>query len=268
MFYKQFARLAFFVGILFFSSQWKGWSSFCAWGGSSGLPPFEVEDDEFVLPPLLLKYLGGSVINVNSGSERHGVEAGEWLDRDSEFSLPARLSIHVLMNETIQWVGGGVLQLKLTPRKWARPLTPYKMNLERGFLAVWVNAQSADEGIEIVTPEQKFIAVNAVFWLNVMSSKVTELYLIQGTVLDSTGRIWNTKKYMSYRKDIKAVSVDWDPEPYKVRIAGVFPDLVKLMDQGDREWSNGGTKEAYAAMRKKGWRKSLRKYKKAKDEKE
>ena len=76
---------------------------------------------------------------------------------------------------------------------------------------------------------------------------------------DGKGNSIKAKKYVSYRAQADGVSKEWDSDAYKVRIAGLYPSLVKLMDQAESDWNSGDAKKTYAEIRKKGWRRRLRK---------
>ena len=100
--------------------------------------------------------------------------------------------------------------------------------------------------------------MDAVFWLSARKG-VTELYLIQGTIKDGHGKEWQSKKYLSFRNGVEATSIAWDADAYKIRIAGLYHNLVKLMDQAGKDWNQDIVKKTYASVRKQGWRKRLRK---------
>ena len=222
-------------------------------------PPQAVHlpEDEFVLPPYL-KTVKGGILNLRTPDHQYAAEAGEWLDLNQTYNLSEKMAVQVLWNEQLQWVGGGVLKMKAAEAVWTKPASPYRLEIERGIVAVWVSAPSSEKFIEIKTEKEKFTAFNAVLWV-IARPGSTEVYLHQGSITDSSGKVWNGKKYIRYQNSGMGVSTEWNAEAYKVKIAGVYSNLVKLIEQGQKEWDDGVVTEVYSAARKKGWRKTLRK---------
>ena len=214
--------------------------------------------DELILPPLLHRFDGGDILNVTSlNGRKRSAKTGEWLEFGDSFSLPSRLSLQVILRETLQWVGGGVFQAKIGEKTWDEEHTPYVMTIDHGWLKVWAKPDSSGNAIRITTKNMTFKTDHAEFWLNTRSAR-TEVYLISGEIIDSAGKSYHEKKFYLWEGEpsaLKFSSKEWDAEALEVQIAGIYPSFVKLADQADHDWKNGETDEAYASLRRKGWRK-------------
>jgi|GEM_PF-2429323 len=218
--------------------------------------------DELILPPLLHRFEGGDILNVTSLQHRkRSAKTGEWLEFGDSFSLPSRLSLQVILRETLQWVGGGVFQAKIGEKTWDEAHTPYVMTIDHGWLRVWAKPDSTGHGIDnsirITTTNMTFKTKDAEFWLNTRSAR-TEMYLVSGEVTDSTGKTYREKKFYLWEGEpsaLKFSSKEWDAEALEVQIAGIYPSFVKLADRAESDWKSGETEDAYASLRRKGWRK-------------
>ncbi len=95
------------------------------------------KEDEFLLPPYL-QALEGGALNVNFDQrkvdqrEKRSVKAGEWMEFGDSFAMPDHLTVQILMNEHLQWVGGAQLQGQIQDGPWNTSKTAYEMVLNRG----------------------------------------------------------------------------------------------------------------------------------------
>jgi len=168
--------------------------------------------------------------------------------------------VQVIQYEKLQWVGGGVLKAKIGTHQWSRNEPPFEIFLDRGWMRIWIKADELHHAIKIHTNNLFLSAENAEFWVNTHAN-VTEVYVIQGEVKDSDGKSFSAKSYATWEgqgKGVKYVSGGWDEKPLEVRIAALYPNLVKLGLTADEEWQKEKTQEIYGDLRKNGWLKAHR----------
>ena len=224
-------------------------------------------EDELILPPYLVTFEGGSILNTSSaGHKKRAAAPAEWLEYGDSFSLPARLSFQVYMNEYLEWVGGGVFEGTIGKENWIRAESADQVRLENGWMKVWVkpSPQNHGKGIEIKTKNTSLTANNAVFWINARD-QVTEVYLLEGALTDSGGKYLAVSdfgktfaQWTGNQKELKYTSQAWDEKPLEIRLAGIYPELVKLAEKAEKDWEKGRVTDQYAELRRKGWRKASR----------
>jgi hypothetical protein len=214
--------------------------------------------DELVLPPLLRRFDGGSILNVTSiKSKSRSAKEGEWLEFGDYFSLRARLSVQVILLESLQWVGGGVFQGRIGQRSWKETHTPYEFFLDHGWMKVWAKIDDDKNSLKLYTKNVYLKTDDAVFWVNTRPGR-TEVYLVKGEITDSVGRTFKEKKFYLWegeKHSLKFTSKEWNEQALEVQIAGLYPNLVKLADKADEEWTKGTSESVYADLRRQGWRK-------------
>lgn len=234
-------------------------------GAKAPAAPIYLPEDEFTLPPLLNKLEtlvgapdeGLNVTDLNKKKRR--ALRGEWLRYGDQFDLPARLSIEVIQKENFKWIGGGVLQGKFGRSSYAKDDLVYHLDLDRGWVRIWIKPESDTPKVRIHTAHGDFEASQAEFWLSTRPAQ-TEIYMISGDLT----RLGNDLplSHRSYAIFEGAASVpryiakDWDANAIEVKISGSYPSLGRMIRDADCEWRSGRSAHIYAEYRKKGWKKA------------
>ena len=223
-------------------------------------------EDEIILPPLLNDIQSGGEpedrFNVTAVDQHpHEVKKGEWLDFGDHISLSARLSFQIIQRESIQWVGGGVFQGEIGTGAVAKTDFTYDVKVGRGWIKAWIKPDASHSTFKVITDSVTFIAKDATFWLTARPDR-TEVYLIQGELSTLSGpTLISGRNYATFEKGkVQPVylSKDWDLGAMEVKIAGSFPQLIKLANRAQEEWDGDHVEQMYGDRRKKGWRKASR----------
>ena len=225
-------------------------------------------EDEFILPPLLnrLEEKAGKPvdgINVHNGNQQaRRAVSGEWLDYGDRVELPPELSFQVLQNEDLAWVGGGVFRGTLGKYRLSDDsVAQYSLQVERGWVKVWMNPSKHPGQLRIEANGEAFVATDAEFWIHVRNASV-EIFLVRGNLLVSgLKELFSGRKFMvipSGKRSRIQFGSDWDPKAIEVQIAESYPGFVRMVDSTDQDWEKGTLREAFARFRKTGWRKAHR----------
>jgi len=221
------------------------------------------KEDEFLLPQYLRQVEGG-LLNVNADQtidhrKKRAVKTGEWLEYGDSFAPLEHIGIYVLMNESLQWVGGGALRGHIGGGVWNTAKSAYKVVLQRGWMKVWVKPGTFNQSIKLQTPHVQLTAKNAVYWLLSSKSK-SELYVFSGEVM-AGDYLCKKGEYCTWQVGEKGqvkVSTQWDPKKLENEMAQRYSNLVKLSNQANEEWDNGKSSKIYEELRARGWKKSDR----------
>lgn len=221
------------------------------------------KEDEFLLPPYLRQVEGG-LLNINIDQtvdhrKKRAVKTGEWLEYGDSFAPSDRIAIYVQMNETLQWVGGGALRGHIGGGVWNTAKTAYELDIQRGWMKVWVKPGAFTQSLKLSTPHVSLLAKDAVYWLLTSKNK-SELYVFSGEV---TAGDYVCKKgdYCTWQvgeKNQPKISNLWTPKTLEDEMARRYSNLVRLSNQANEEWDNGKSSKAYEELRAKGWKKSDR----------
>ena len=221
------------------------------------------KEDEFLLPPYLQDYDGG-ILNVISEkstdhTQKRSVKAGEWLEYGDSLSIPDRMSLFVLMNEGLQWVGGGVFDGKILDGKWNSSKPAYVIEMNRGWMKVWAKPSSFSSPLEIKTPQISLTVTDGVFWLSA-SAKKTEVYVLSGTVKDAD-HLCEAEKFYEWSgapAKLEKTTGKWDFVSLEKRISQLYPSLVKLSHRANDDWLDESSTKKYDDLRSNGWKKADR----------
>ncbi len=225
----------------------------------------ERKEDELLLPPYLRDYDSGilNVVSERMSDEGHtrSAKPGEWLEYGDSFSTPDRMAFYVLMNEGLQWVGGGVFNGKITGGMWNSSKPAYEMVMNRGWVKVWARPSPFTGSLQIKTPRITLVASDAVFWVQTSALK-TEVYVLSGSVQagDQTCESEKFCEWVGKAGKKPKTSEKWDFVSLENRISGLYPQLVKLSHRANDEWLDDTSAKKYGELRKKGWKKADRYY--------
>jgi len=223
----------------------------------------ERKGDELLLPPYLRDYDGG-ILNVTSDhatdeTKLRSAKPGEWLEYGDSFSTPDRMGMYVQMNEGLQWVGGGVFDGKIIGGNWNTARPEYELSMNRGWMKVWAKPSPFSGTLQIKTPKVTLTVNEAVFWIMVTATK-TEVYVLSGIVKD--GSVYRLAhqfyEWSGSPAKMEKSSDRWDFVSLENRIAGLYPNLVKLSYKANDEWLEGTSSQKYADLRSQGWKKADR----------
>ncbi len=218
-----------------------------------------LEDDELVNPPYLERYLGGSALNLSdSNAKRFSAHVGEFLMHEDRFDLDSRLSAQLLLSPGVQVVVGGVFKGVLGQKIWNPSQPAHKIEMNYGWLAVWSNATVLDQQVWVKTKQGEFFADRAIFWVNVKNEQ-TEIYVVSGNVKDPSGKTWKAGQYVLFSGNKTGASRSWNVQAFRVRIAGAYPNWIKLVEQSDEYWKSGKVRKKMLELREQGWKKFKRK---------
>ena len=223
----------------------------------------ERKEDELLLPPFLRDTDGG-ILNVTSDhatdhTNLRSAKPGEWLEYGDSFSTPDRMGMYVQMNEGLQWVGGGVFDGKIIGGNWNTAKPEYEISMNRGWMKVWAKPSAFSGTLQIKTPKVTLTVNECVFWIMVTSMK-TEVYVLSGTVKEGAlARVAHQfYEWSGTPAKMEKSSEQWDFVSLEHRIAGLYPNLVKLSHQANDEWLDGDSSQKYAELRSQGWKKTDR----------
>jgi hypothetical protein len=224
-----------------------------------------LKEDEIILPPYLVKFDGGPVLNAfsESGPVR-SLDSKELLEYGDRFRLLPSLALQVWGRDHFQWVGGGVFQGAFFGPKIRKGDNAYGVRLERGWLRVWLE-EATEYAVWIETPNGRLIANRAHFWVYSQNSE-TEVFLLEGSIKGPGGdgqtdyKAGDEPLYLKWKSGSKdpETSRSWDPDRIERRIKLVYPELWKLVQSASKDWDSELGKETYQELRKSGWRHSTR----------
>lgn len=219
-----------------------------------------LKEDELILPPYLVEFEGGPVLNASQGSApSRSVQPRELLEYGDRFRLQPNLALWVLTRDHQQWVGGGVFQASTFGPQIERKECPYGVRLDRGWIRVWVD-EPEEYPIRIETAHGRFVGHRAQFWIYAQSLE-TELFLLSGKLDGPDGpvRAGSDPLYLRWQtgKTQTEQSRSWDPDRIERRIKLVYPELWKMVQKAADDWDDLA-ESTYEELRKKGWRNSTR----------
>jgi hypothetical protein len=215
-------------------------------------------EDEVILPPYLMRFEGGPKMNVTPAQKQpRSVSPKELLDFGDSFRLLPRLCFQLIGREKFQWVGGGVFEGRLFGPLIDKGDSPYGFQVDRGWAKVW--ADEPDSGVRVETPNGRFTARTATFWMYVQNGE-TEVYLLSGELRGPDGSTPPAGSYLRWKTGQKAPAIGrkWTREGLEAKIKGVYPALLALARQADEDWDGGDPAKIFSEIRKKGWRKASR----------
>lgn len=213
-------------------------------------------EDEMILPPYLMRFEGGPKMNVTPAVKLpRTVKPKELLDYGDAFRLLPRMSFQIIGKEGFQFVGGGVFEGRLFGPLIPKNDIPYGFRIDRGWARVWV--REPETGVRFETPNGRFVAREAEFWMHVQGGE-TELYLLSGSLTGPDGTTAGDGKYLQWKAEQKIPNAAkaWTREGLETKIKSVYPGLLKLAGRADDDW--GDVADIYGDIRKKGWRKAAR----------
>ena len=234
-------------------------------GFSAQAAPIFLPEDEFTLQPLLNRVEtqqgspeeGFNVISVDKKKRR--ALKGEWLRFGDQIDLPARTAIEVIERENFKWIGGGVLQGSLGTSPMTKDDLVYELVLDRGWVKVWIKADSDQTKVQVHTLHGIFEASQAEFWISTRPAQ-TEIYLVSGEIRRlGNGLPLINRSYAVFEgtdATPRYIAKSWDAVAVEVKISGAYPALGRLSTQAESDWDTGRSSRTYADYRKKGWRKA------------